>query len=291
MTDSVRTIPALINIASGNADEARKALTANDAFEVREVSPHNLEAALRDALVDGESRILVAGGDGTIATAAAALVKTETELAILPTGTLNHFARDLGIPSAPAEALALAAIGTSRQVDVGMVNERVFLNTSSVGAYVHFVRVREYTEPRFGYAIASCIAAFRMMLQLRLVAVEIEVDGESRIYRTPMVFIGVGERELQLPKLGKRVPKGKRGLHIMVVRGRSRGAMLAMGLNAVARGVETASRTPELDSFIVDKCSITLYRNGMIAADGELVRLGQSLQYRLERDALRVVCP
>jgi hypothetical protein len=130
-----------------------------------------------------------------------------------------------------------------------------------------------------------------MMFQLRLIAVEIEVGGESRIYRTPMVFIGVGERELQLPRLGKRVPQGRHGLHIMVVRGRSRGAMLAMGLNAVARGLETASRTPELDSFIVDRCSITLYRNSTIAMDGELVRLGKSLQYRLERDALRVVCP
>ena len=67
-------------------------------------------------------------------------------------------------------------------------------------------------------------------------AVEVVVDGQKRIYRTPLVFIGVGERGLQLPTLGQRVTDGRRGLHVMVVRGRSRARMLALGLAAVARG-------------------------------------------------------
>ncbi|MEP6732645.1 MAG: diacylglycerol kinase family protein [bacterium] len=291
MTNSPGKIPALVNEASGTADAALKALRENANFDVHAVPPGQLDHTLRDLVASGVPRFLVAGGDGTIATAASALLDTDIELAILPGGTLNHFATDLGIPSDAAEALALAVAGTPRPADVGQVNEHVFLNTSSAGAYVHFVRVREYLEPRFGYAIASAIAALRILFQLRMISVELEVDGQRRTYRTPIVFIGNGERELKLPLLGKRVPNGQRGLHVLIVRGRSRARLLAIALNAVARGVKTAARTPELDSFIVDHCTITLRRPGRIAVDGELVSVGTTLEYELKRDAIQVICP
>ena len=291
MTAQASRIPAFINASAGNADDARAALSNADAFAVHEIAPEELARAIRGSIAHGASRILVAGGDGTIATAASAMLAGRGELAILPGGTLNHFATDLGIPADAPDALALAATGTARAADAATVNERVFLNTSSVGAYVHFVRVREYLEPRCGYRIASAIAALRILFQLRLITVELEVDGTRRSYRTPVVFIGVGERELQLPTLGNRTPHGRRGLHVMVVRGRSAGRVLALALNAVARGIKSVSRTPALDSFIVDRCTITLRRHGTIAVDGELVSLGSPLEYRIERDALRVVCP
>ncbi|HEY5439907.1 MAG TPA: diacylglycerol kinase family protein [Gemmatimonadaceae bacterium] len=291
MTEPARRIPAFINPAAGGAEEARTALSGGNVFDVREIPPQELEDAIRRIVAEGATRILVAGGDGTIATAASALLETGSELAILPGGTLNHFATDLGIPKESAEALALATSGSARTADAALVNKRLFLNTSSVGAYVHFVKVREYLEPRFGYRIASAIAAFRILFQLRQFTVEVEVDGKRRTYRTPIVFIGVGERELKLPTLGNRIPHGKRGLHVMIVRGRSAARVLAIALNAVARGVTTVSRTLELDSFIVDHCTITLRRHSTIAVDGELVSLGTPLEYHLERDAIRVVCP
>ncbi|MEP6990922.1 MAG: diacylglycerol kinase family protein [bacterium] len=291
MTLETRRIPAFVNSAAGSADAARDALEKSGGFDVRDIAPDKLGAAIKAAVAEGATRVLVAGGDGTIGTAAAALIGGQGELAILPGGTLNHFSTDLGIPSEPADALALVASGAVRPADVGMVNDRLFLNTSSVGAYVHFVRVREYLEPRFGYRIASAIAALRVLFQLRLIAVEVEVDGNRRIYRTPLVFIGVGERELKMPTLGNRVTGGRRGMHVMIVRGRSAARMLAIGLNAVARGVKTVSRSLEVDSFIVDRCSITMRRATTVAVDGELVQMRTPLEYSLERDAIRVVCP
>lgn len=286
-------IPALVNSASGTADEARDALAASGAFDVREVQPDEIEAAVKDAVATGAHRLLVAGGDGTIATAAAVLKGTRTELAILPGGTLNHFARDLGISTDATEALQLASAlaAPSRGVDLGMVNGRVFLNTSSVGTYVHYVKVREYLEPLFGYRIASALAALRVLFQLRLIAVELEVDGVRRIYRTPLVFIGVGERELQAPTLGNRIANGRRGLHVLVVRGRSRARLVAIALNAVARGVKQLSKTPELDSFIVERCTITLRHHASVAVDGEILRMNTPLEFELRPDALYVVCP
>jgi diacylglycerol kinase family enzyme len=286
-------IPAIVNVASGTADEARAALAASGAFDVHEVEPEAIAPTAKDLVAHGARRILVAGGDGTIATAAAALVESgaPAELAVLPGGTLNHFARDLGISTVAAEAVKLATSGTCRGVDVGMVNGTLFLNTSSVGAYVRFVRVRETLERSFGYRLASALAAFRILFTLRLMAVEVVVDGRKRIYRTPLVFIGVGERHLALPGLGQRAPGGKRGLHVIVVRGRSRARLLALGLAAVARGKDSVSGTPELDSFIVDSLRIDMRGMGTVAVDGEIVSLHAPLEYTLRRDALTVVLP
>ncbi|MEO8621234.1 MAG: diacylglycerol kinase family protein [bacterium] len=291
MTDAAHRIPAFINTSAGTADKMQDALSHNRMFDTHAVPPQQLENAVREAIARGATRVLVAGGDGTLATAASALLESGREMAILPAGTLNHFAASLGIPREVDAALTLAAEGEARPADAALANARLFLNTSSVGAYVHFVRVREYLEPRFGYRIASAIAALRVLFQLRLSTVEVEVDGLRRTYRTPGVFIGVGERELKLPALGNRVPGGKRGLHVMVVRSRSAGRILALALNAVARGVKSASYSPDLDTFIVDRCTITIRKHSTIAVDGELVSLGSPLEYQLVRDGLRVVCP
>ncbi|HKP16793.1 MAG TPA: diacylglycerol kinase family protein [Gemmatimonadaceae bacterium] len=284
-------IPAILNAGSGTAEEARKALEQNGAFEVHDVEPEQIAPTIRSVIEGGAKRILISGGDGTIATAATQLLRTEAELALLPAGTLNHFARDLGVSTEADEALKLAVSGESRGVDVGVVNGHVFLNTSSVGAYVRFVRIRERLERWFGYRIASALAALRILFQLRRFAVELEVEGKPRIYRTPLVFIGVGERELQLPTLGNRVSEGQRGLHVMIVNGRSRARLLALALAAVARGVDAVARTPELDSFLVQRCTVTLRRPTLVAIDGELVAMRETLEYELRPDALHVVCP
>jgi diacylglycerol kinase family enzyme len=291
LSDTAAPIPAIVNVASGTADEAREALAASGAFEVHEVQPHEIAATVKRLVAEGARRVLVAGGDGTIGTAASALVESPAELAVLPGGTLNHFARDLGISTVAAEAVKLASSGACRGVDVGSVNGHIFLNTSSVGAYVRFVRVRESLERWFGYRIASALAAFRILFTLRLMAVEVVVEGQKRIYRTPLVFIGVGERGLQRPALGQRVEGGKRGLHVMVVHGRSRARLLALALAAVARGMDSVSRTPQLESFIVDELRIDMNGMGTVAVDGEIVNLSAPLHYELKRDALTVVCP
>jgi diacylglycerol kinase family enzyme len=174
--------------------------------------------------------------------------------------------------------------------DIGYVNDCVFLNTSSIGAYVSFVRDREQYEKRVGYTIASAIAFVRTLTELRAFTVTLEVEGAKKTYRSSLVFIGVGERELQLPKLGSRVENGRRGLHVMIVRGRKRARLFAVALAGIAKGTKQAEKLPEFDDFIVDSCRIDLVRpNATIGLDGELKRLQTPLDYRIERDALRLV--
>ncbi len=284
-------VPAIVNVRSGTAEAAREALEASGAFDLHQVEPDAIDSTVRTLVKSGASRILVAGGDGTIATAAAALLGTETELAILPGGTLNHFARDLGISTVAAEAVELAANPGTRKVDVGVVNGRVFLNTSSVGSYVRFVHTREKLEHHFGYRLSSLFSAVHLATTLRRMGVEIEVDGHARIFRTPLVFIGVGERELEFPVLGGRVQDGRSGLHIMVVKGRSRLRMLGIGAVAIMRGLKAVSRSGHFEDVIVDRATITMKGQGWVALDGEIARLGTPLEYELHRGALSVVCP
>jgi diacylglycerol kinase family enzyme len=284
-------IPAIVNHAAGTAAAARAALDASGAFDVHEVEPAEIADTARRIVREGAKRILVAGGDGTIATVACSLLDTNTELAILPGGTLNHFARDLGISTVAAEAVELAVRPETRKVDVGVVNGRVFLNTSSVGGYVRYVRTRERFERHLGYRTASLLAALQLMTNVRRMGVEIEVDGRARIFRTPLVFVGVGERELWFPVLGRRVPDGRRGLHVMVVKGRSRLRLLAIGATAILRGLEAVSRAGHFDDIIADRLRIDMRGAGWVALDGEVALLATPLDYALRSGALSVVCP
>jgi len=289
-TRNSSTLKAFLNAKCGNAKAAREALE-EVGFDLEEVDPSELESHVRKAIDDGAKRVLVAGGDGTIAVGAGLVAKTDTELAILPGGTLNHFAKDHGIPTDLGKAARVAAgEGTIAKADIGYVNDCVFLNTSSIGAYVTFVRDRERFEKTVGYSIASIAAFIKTLTELRSFSVTLEVEGVKKTYRSSLVFIGVGERELKMPALGSRVPNGKRGLHVMIVHGRKGARLFALALAAIAKGAKEASMLPEFDNFIVDSCRIDLNRpSTTIGLDGELKRVNTPLDYRIERDALKLV--
>jgi len=282
-------LKAFLNSAGGGADAAREALI-KAGFDIEAVEPSELEKRLKAALDDGTKRILVAGGDGTIATAAALVANKDIELAVLPAGTLNHFAKDHGIPTDLDEAAAAATGSLIVGADIGYVDDSVFLNTSSIGAYVTFVRDRERLERYVGYRIASLIAAVQTMYHLRTFTVTLEVEGAKKTYRSSMVFIGVGERELKMPTLGSRVKNGRRGLHVMIVRGHGKARLFAIALAAIAKGTKEASKLPEFENFVVDSCRIDLTRShATIGVDGELKKMQTPLDYRIERDAIHLV--
>ena len=283
------TLKAFLNAACGNAEAAREALTAAG-FELEAVQPQELEKRLKEAIGQGIRRIIVAGGDGTIATAASLVAKTQIELAVLPGGTLNHFAKDHGIPTDLGKAALVAGDGPAVGADIGYVSDCVFLNTSSIGAYVTFVRERERLEKLFGYSIASVIAFVRMLSEIRTFSVTLEVGGEKKTYRASLVFIGVGERELKLPILGNRVKNGRRGLHVMIVQGRKPARLFALAIAGITKGRQQAEKLPEFAEFLVDRCRIDLKGpTATIGLDGELKRFRTPLDYHIERDALRLV--
>ena len=271
------------------SDAARK---SGLPIDVRERPAEQVGVELEQLAKAGVRRVAVSGGDGTIALAAGLASKLSNELAVIPGGTLNHLAKDLGIPDSLDDALRLAIEGAARPVDAGSVNGRLFLNTSSVGTYVTFVRVRERLERYLGYRLASLVAGIRLLIRPRVFTVDVEIEGKQRSYVTPLVFVGVGERELKLPTLGGRAPGGRRGLHLMIVTGKSPARLATLAFAAAARGTKSAARSPALDAFVVTQFTIRMpRRRGRVATDGELVVMDAPLEYRWLPDAVKVVVP
>ena len=140
----------------------------------------------------GDALIVVGGGDGTISAAASALVGTETRLGILPLGTLNHFARDLGIPTELAEAAKLIADGSPRQVDVAEMNERIFINNSAIGLYPLMVMDRDLQQKRLGRSkkLAMIVASVRTLARFGHQRLTLTVNDEKESVDTPLLFVG-----------------------------------------------------------------------------------------------------
>lgn len=283
-------IPAFLNSEAGSADAARAALQSSGAFDVRDAEADSLAQEIRDAVSAGAKRILVSGGDGTVACAAGALAGTDAELAVLAGGTLNHFAKDHGLSTDFDEAVAAALGEQVSEVDVGYVNDALFLNTFSVGMYVGYVKTRDRLEKRLGYKVASFLSLLRTFIRMWTMSIDLEVEGKVRRYKTALVFVGVGERELKAPHFGARVEGGRPGLHVLVVTGRRRARLVALAMAAASRGVSHAASGPELDSFVVQRCTIHLRKHSTpIALDGEIKDATAPLELRLDANALKVV--
>lgn len=283
---------AFLNPRSGSADRAREILRSDSRFVLREIEPGAVPDAVRAEVGRGTARILICGGDGTIAAAVGAAARTRLEIAVLPGGTLNHFARDMGIPPAnPVASLDLAATGSARPTDLGYVNGRAFLNTSAVGAYVDFVRIREAIERHFGYRLASVIAGARVGFRPRLVSLEVRADdGVTRRYHTPLLFVGVGERWVQGKALGSRRPGGASALHVMVGSGRVRPKIVAHALGAVVNGRRSDPGNDGIDVNLLTHLEATMRASAVtIAVDGELVPMNTPLRYEIEKGAVQVV--
>jgi diacylglycerol kinase family enzyme len=257
-----------VNTAGVRAEETRAALVKAGCFDIRDVAPDSITEAVTAAAAAGATRIAVAGGDGSLSAGAAAIAGSRVELLVIPAGTLNHFAHDYGIPTDLDAACALAASTNVIQVDIARVNGRVFVNTSSVGMYSTFVRLRERAEAFLGYWLASAVAALRTMIRAKPFHLRLETDSVRRHYRTHLVFIGVGERDLRISAAGERKADGRSGLHLAVLR----------------------SWKLKYDQMLVTSCSIE-QRHSTVALDGEVVRMDSPLEYVLEPRALRVVVP
>ncbi|MCO5974671.1 bifunctional phosphatase PAP2/diacylglycerol kinase family protein [Actinoallomurus soli] len=168
---------------SGGRDVTRVLKERLPAAEIIEADG-DLETTLKDAA--GRAAVLGAcGGDGTIRAAAAAALDQRVPLLVIPGGTLNHFARALGIETA-AQAIAAYRSGCIARVDVGRAGDEIFLNTASFGAYTELVQRRERLEGRLGKWPALAVAAVRVLRHSE--PADVYVDGRRR--RVWFAFIG-----------------------------------------------------------------------------------------------------
>jgi diacylglycerol kinase family enzyme len=150
-------------------DDLRAALPAADIVELDEGD--DLLELLRDPAF---SVIGAAGGDGTLGAAAHVAAERSIPLIVVPGGTLNHLARDLGIDSAE-DAVAAVQQGGVARVDLGVVEDRTFVNTLTFGGYSTIVDARERLEGRLGKWPALLVALLRELP--RMEPCRLELDG------------------------------------------------------------------------------------------------------------------
>lgn len=247
-----------------------------------------LRGALDSAIAGGAAALVGGGGDGTINTVASALVGTGIPLGILPLGTLNHFAKDLGIPLTLDEAAAVVLAGYCVKVDAGEVNGKFFLNNSSLGLYPRMVRLRAAHPAR---GLKKWIVAFWALLKTLErnpeISVSIEADGEKVVTRTPIVFVGNNPYEMSGFDAGTRssVTGGK--LAIYVVRSGGKPRLMRLAWRTFTG---RALRSGELDLTLTDAATISLRNSPVsVALDGEVVSLDTPLEYRTRPAALEVL--
>lgn len=287
-----RPIPAFVNPRAGGAAAALEAIRADERFALREISPAELKGALEHDLKAKPTAIVVAGGDGTISTAASVVMGTSTALCVVRAGTLNHFARHIGVPADPRTALELAFTGENSLVDVGLVNDRSFLNTCVIGAYVHFVNRRDRFKPRLGYVASSVIAGFQTIADFRNQCLKVTFEETGRPYTSAVLFVGVGERDFRIPVMGEPKVTGQRGLHVVVADPMSRAQLTVMMVRAAVRGIRPWPSDDYVKNFIVDDFRVEMPRsNERIALDGEIVDISKQLSFRRMASALAVRVP
>jgi diacylglycerol kinase family enzyme len=304
MKSAAGPIPVFLNATAGTARATAAALHEQfgNSIAVTVVAPESLRDAVAGAAAAGEPVIGVAGGDGTLRTAAAVLVHTRSALLCIPTGTLNTFARRQGIPDIAAAAAALR----ERRIDVvaiGTVQDSLFLNTLTFGEYARIVRRRERYRRFVGKWPAALLATAGTLATLRGMIVRLDVQGETLFRHTPIVWVGLGWGSF--PRLQEAHERRRRpDLEVVLMRSTTKRAAAAT-LFRLARAMmreRIPLRDPQLEVLHARALTLELAAPasaGVVpaapghvidaTADGEVLRASGSVEVGVLDAALRVI--
>ena len=287
--------------AKNSTDFIRERLPAAQPFVAEE--GEDLRSALALAGIDAGSprAIGVSGGDGSVALAAATALERGVPLLVLPGGTLNHFARSIGIGS-PEDSVAALKAGGGQVVDVvaaasGDGTPIIVINTASIGIYPEFVARRERREEHLGKRLASVIAGARTLRSAQ--PIEVVVDG--RLLTVWTIFIGVNRYEPSsgIPRFRRRLNDGVLDVRILhAVDGKPRSRALA-DLILGDRGDRWLRRVAwrygrrTVETFTAQSLTLQPGRNDgrlTFAHDGETLELGagEPISLRVVAGVLRV---
>jgi len=289
----------ILNPASGVAGKPETATRITELFEAAGVrtrihllsSPDALAGVVERELAAGTDAVVASGGDGTVNAIASILAGGPTPLGVLPLGTLNHFAKVLQIPMDLDNAVDSIAKGHVTRVDVGRVNDRIFVNNSSIGIYPNIVERREQLRAEgHGKWPAFFRALLEMLRRETELYVRLEVESRRIVSRTPFVFIGNNEYDVEGIHIGahKRLDAGQLFAYLAP---RVHTRDLLKLLTTALLGRVKQRRHLEIVSA-AELWIETLYVGDIkVACDGELLTLKPPLHYRSWPGALGVLVP
>ena len=292
-------VHVIVNATAGQGCPADWVRALEDKFlaqglQAKTSLTHDGDEILRvaaEAAAGGKHPVVAAGGDGTISAVASRLAGTGVPLGVLPLGTLNHFAKDLGIPLDLDHAVEVIARGHVAAVDTAEVNGRVFINNSSLGLYPDIVLDRERLRRRLGRGkwralLAASIHAARRYPVLSL---KIDLDGHAYHRRSAFVFIGNNEYTMEGFEIGERAALDRGQLSLYVTQRTGRFGLLRLAFRALLRRLRQARDFDMVTarSLVVD----TPHSHIRVATDGEVTLMKPPLHYRIRPGALRVIVP
>ena len=231
--------------------------------------------------------IAVGGGDGTLGQAAGMLAGSETALAILPLGTRNHLAKQLGIPLDLAEAVKVIAAGRSAPMDLAKAGKRVFVNNASAGIYTRLVRARDAARgPKW---LATIPAALHVLRHLDERRVNLTIDGERQTIKTPLLFVGNNRYSLEPGSVGERESMSDGLLSLYALAPKSAWQLVTFALRAVFGHADLHSDFVA----VAEGKAVVIEGNGTarIAFDGEVERVALPLKLEIMPAALQVIVP
>jgi diacylglycerol kinase family enzyme len=259
------------------------------------VEPAELHGGAQRALekaakleIDG---VVAGGGDGSIRTVAEVLAGTAVPLGVLPLGTLNHFARDLGLPTNMNEAIAVICAAHTRAVDLGEVNGQVFLNNSSVGIYPYMVLDRDRRRRATGLNkwLAMGLALLRTLHHLPIRRMQISADGQTGTSRTPCLFVGNNAYELSSPSFSRREHLDRGLLWLCVAKPKTAFALIWLAIRSFFGFLIPQTELRTFDTATVDVATRT--SRLIVALDGEVEIMRPPLRYRIRPKELLVYAP
>lgn len=292
-------IPVIINATSGPGYTAERADELTKQFQSHGLSVevtltrngNEIAQAVRHAIARKPRLVVAGGGDGTISAVGAALTGTGIALGVLPMGTLNHFAKDMHIPLELDDALIAIAAGSVTRIDVGNVNDRIFLNNSSLGLYPDVVRDRERQQRRLGWGKwrAFVWAVVRVLRRNSSIDVRLTIDSRAVSRKVPFIFIGNNEYVMEGFSIGerRRLDEGQLGLYM--ARHSSRLGLLKLAVLSLLGRLRQAR---DFDALAVKEIEIfSRTKQLRVAIDGEVTIMDMPLRYRIEPEALIVITP
>jgi diacylglycerol kinase family enzyme len=290
-------IPVFYNPRAGlggqeDADPLAEALReAGVSAETRAVAPAQLAEAIAEAIGQGAPLIGVSGGDGTLVTAANALAGSSSVLCAFPSGTLNHFARRLGLEDLPVAARAIAQ-GETVQVPLGVMDDRLFLNTATFGLYADVVRRRERWRPILRKWPAAAVGFLQTLIGLRELTISMQVEGKQITCETPLVWVGVGWGSFPFVHESPD-ERSLPDLEIVIMRPGSRiGAIFLMLRMAISlRDKEKLRDDPALQFLHARQLVIHARRHIGVTLDGEVMRCDSPIYVGVQEGALSVRGP
>jgi diacylglycerol kinase family enzyme len=289
----VDPIPVIVNSDSrsgSNSSQIEELCGALDRLGVSAtvlpVRPRAIHDAVREA-ARSHPVVAVAGGDGTLSTAAGALASSEAALAPIPLGTRNHFARRIGIDGVDAAARSIAA-GRVTRVSLGTVCGLTFINHASAGLYPRMLRVRRRVKRFTGKSLGNFVAGAYVVMRRSPTLLGIDSDGVQHVRSVAGIWVGIGRGSFRLPV--DNAPGEGPVLEVLVAPDAARAATLVRGL----RVIRELYHQRDLESTGLDVLHVTSFTveapHGVdLSLDGEVLRVAPPLDFAVLPDALRVV--